>query len=60
MACQVSPASPQPVSGFARLGQRVGDRVEVGRDVQPVQDQVVAGVGHHDDVGGIDDPHQPP
>ena len=50
IACQVSPARPQPRLGVDGAGERVGDRVEVGADVQAVQHEVVADV---DDRGEV-------
>src|SRR6185503_10585555 len=42
-----------------RAGQRVGDRVEVGGDVEVVELVVVAGVDDRNDVGGRHDLHEP-
>ena len=52
MARKVSPVSPQPVAGFTTPDERVGDRVEVGADVQAVKLGVVAGVDDGDDLAG--------
>ena len=63
MAAHVSPARPQPVSGLIGAGQRVGDGVEVGADVQAVEDDVVAGVDDRRHVTGrydVDEAAQEP
>ncbi len=59
----------QHVEGFAleapslcaihRARERVGDGVDVGRDVQPVKGLVVAGVDDDGQPRGIDTPNQP-
>ena len=59
MACHVSPARPQPRLRVDRAGERVGDGVEVGADVQPVQHEVVADVDDGGDLGGAAHLHQP-
>ena len=59
MVRKVSSARPQP-GGPDRPGQGVGDGVEVGRNVQAVEDVVVAGVADDHDVLGRHGPHQPP
>ena len=56
---KVSPARPQPGVGVLGAGERVGDRVEVGADVEAVEPVVVGGVDDHGDVGRVDDLHQP-
>ena len=43
-ADQVSSRTPQPVSSLAKPRQRVHDRVKVGRDVQAMKLEIVAGV----------------
>ena len=45
--------------GVRRAGERVGDRVEVGGDVQPVELVVVGGVHDRDDVARRDDADEP-
>ena len=50
--------APAPL-GVDRPGQRVGDRVEVGRDRQAVEHGVVAGVDDRRDVGRRHDVEQP-
>ncbi len=50
MTVQLSSATPHPVSRLSISGQRVGDRVDVGTDVQAVQDHVVADVDDRRDV----------
>ena len=45
--------------GVRRAGERVGDGVEVGGDVQPVELVVVAGVDDGDDVARRHDAHEP-
>ena len=59
MTVQLSPASPQPVSLLSQAGQGVGDGVDVGGDVQAVQDHVVAGVDDRRDLRRVDHLHQP-
>ena len=56
IACHVSPARPQPRLRVDRAGERVGDRVEVGADVQAVQHDVVADVDDRGDLGRADAP----
>ena len=48
-------------SGLGVVGarERVGDRVEVGADPEPVEPVVVAGVADDDDVGRVDHLEQP-
>ena len=48
-----------PGVGVLGSGEGVGDRVEVGADVEAVEPVVVGGVDDHGDVGGVDDLHQP-
>ena len=63
MTCQVSPASPQPRLRVDGVGQRVDHGVQVGRDVQTVEDRVVAGVDDGGDLAGrhhLDQPAQQP
>ena len=45
-----------PAIGSIALGQRVRDRVEIGRDGEAVQDSVVSGVDDADRLGRIHDP----
>ena len=44
--------------GVRRAGERVGDRVEIGGDVQPVELVVVAGVDDGDDIVRRHDAHE--
>ena len=45
--------------GVRSAGERVGDRVEVGGDVQPVELVVVGGVDDGDDIARRDGAHEP-
>ena len=53
-ASHVSPARPQPRSSSCRPGKRVEDAVEVGRDGETEDVQVVADVADHGHVARID------
>ena len=55
----VSPGQAPPGVGVLGPGEGVGDRVEVGADVEAVEPVVVAGVDDDGDVGGVDDLDQP-
>ena len=59
VARNVSSRRPQPRSRSNTSPEPVGDRVQIGRDVEPVHLDVVRGVHDHRDVGGRHGADQP-
>ena len=50
----VSPRIPHPLHGVTQTRERIHDRIEVGGNIEAMEDEIVGGVADDGQLGGID------